>query len=680
MDAARENYLRAIELGDRSPGAFRRAVELLTAAGQYEQADQLVRRFQNQILQSPQLQRLAVGLAFQAEDNQRALGIARQAIATDSQDYHDHLWLGQVLWTAAQRPRAAGQTEEADRLTDEADRAFQRAVTLGPNAPEAWVARVQFLAATDRKDAARAAIQEAEKAIPKDEGPLALARCYTAVGDLAQAEAQYQKALAADPENTDVIGAAASFYMLQNRTRDAEPLLRTLIGLQAKNPKMASLARQTLAQLLALQGGHAQSVEAMKLLGLAGGSAPATGPVEDQRARARVLAVQPDRAQRQQAIRLLENVLQQGVPRAEDQHLLAQLYEANNEWPKAHKQYQKLMATAQKDALYPLYLAHYARALLRKDQAGEAQVWLNKLKQAQPEALVTMEIEARMLADRGEGKEAARRLSAYVEGKDNLVLPVANLLEELGQVEAAEALYRKFVELPGAPEKALMLAQFLGRQGRLPEALEICEQAWKNCDPQAVSKTCVILLYNNSQPDDAPYSRIVRWLNEAIKSHSDVAQPLRFDLAVIHSCRGDYDRAEAIYRQILAQDPTKAGPLNNLAWLLAASGGDARQALNYSNRAIELAGTLPDLRDTRAVVYMALGRHDEAVSELKEAIAIRPTAESYLHLAEAYLKQGNRDEAAEALESAKAQELQVDTLHPLERKAYDELVAKLKAQ
>src|SRR5690606_35826616 len=34
-DAARESYLRAIELGDRSPGAFRRAVELLTAAGKY---------------------------------------------------------------------------------------------------------------------------------------------------------------------------------------------------------------------------------------------------------------------------------------------------------------------------------------------------------------------------------------------------------------------------------------------------------------------------------------------------------------------------------------------------------------------------------------------------------------------------------------------------------------------
>ena len=86
-----------------------------------------------------------------------------------------------------------------------------------------------------------------------------------------------------------------------------------------------------------------------------------------------------------------------------------------------------------------------------------------------------------------------------------------------------------------------------------------------------------------------------------------------------------------------ALDLNNSGPLSNLAWLLARRDGNGAEALKLVSEAIVRDGPVPDLLEARAIAYMAMGRSDAAIKDLEDAIAVRPSALKYLHLAEAYL-------------------------------------------
>ena len=111
--------------------------------------------------------------------------------------------------------------------------------------------------------------------------------------------------------------------------------------------------------------------------------------------------------------------------------------------------------------------------------------------------------------------------------------------------------------------------------------------------------------------------------------------------------------------------------------MLAFEPGKGREALETINRAIALDGPKPDLLDTRAVVQLSLGQSEPAVRDLQDAIAVNPAGTHYFHLAQAYLQSSDRKSAADALEKGKAAGLTAESLHPLEREAYRQLVGEL---
>src|SRR5262249_51791481 len=113
--------------------------------------------------------------------------------------------------------------------------------------------------------------------------------------------------------------------------------------------------------------------------------------------------------------------------------------------------------------------------------------------------------------------------------------------------------------------------------------------------------------------------------------------------------------------------------LNNLGWLLALREGKGTEAQALLQAALDSFGPLPSLLDTRAVIYLTLGRSTAAIADLEEAIAETPKATFYFHLAQAHLAGKDRDAALEAFKKAKAQGLRPGQLHALERAAFDRL-------
>ncbi len=136
---------------------------------------------------------------------------------------------------------------------------------------------------------------------------------------------------------------------------------------------------------------------------------------------------------------ILEELIKRKVNTADDMALLAQLLEQDGDWPRARERLQGLV-TSQKTN--PAFLTRYISALLRHDQIADAQLHLARLEQLAPDRPAIFEMKARILVAQKKPAEAVGLLEKFAQGNDARMEPVARLLEELGQWEPAEKLYR----------------------------------------------------------------------------------------------------------------------------------------------------------------------------------------------------------------------------------------------
>jgi tetratricopeptide (TPR) repeat protein len=665
QEAALFNYKRALREGECDTFALRRTLELLYERRRYLEAHELLRKMPRPLLFSADIRRLAAEVSVRVQDKVQARTLAEKAVSSDSQDYHDYLWLGQILW-------AAGESQKAGR-------AFFRARDLADSTPDTWVALVLYLASTGQKDQAVAEIAKAERKISKDQAALALAQCYEAIRSHPRAQQLYQEAVAAKPDDVSALQSIASFFVRTGKFQEAQPFLRKIKeDCQSKSPQAAAWARRTLALLLTLTGDYQQSREALALLNdeKADPSKAVAGEgALTQRTQAWVYALQRGQQERRRAIQLLEQVMEQESATLEDQYLLAQLYETTSAWAKARKWWLRLLDGKPDNAVY---LVHCARSMLRHAQVDEAERTLAQLQTLEPNGWSTKEIQVRLLVATGKHADALALLN-QASSPDADLPALAALLEELGQSRAAEELCRRFVDHSKQPESILTLAQFLGRQKRFGEALDLCDCAWQTCPAGTVARASLLIL--SQAPDDQGlWQRVERRLQAAIQQNPDMLS-LRSALVFLRLIQGQYEEAEATCRQILEKDTRNATAMNNLAWVLAFKDGKEKDALDLVRRAYSLVGPRSELLDTRALIYLRAHPDapdvSEAVKDLEEAVAQNPEPAFYFHLAQAYQRARDRKAACQALREAKQRGLKESSLHSQERMVYRQMLNEL---
>jgi tetratricopeptide (TPR) repeat protein len=278
-----------------------------------------------------------------------------------------------------------------------------------------------------------------------------------------------------------------------------------------------------------------------------------------------------------------------------------------------------------------------------------------------------LELRAEVLHATGKQAMAVQQIHSYAREKGAQLDRAAALLERFGLTEQAEKLWRTHAAESREPTSVLLLALHLSRRGRVAEALDLCEGAWKKCPPEKVAYASVgVLRAVKSTP--AQQRRVEAWLDAAQRS-APHSVPLSLYRASFQESCGDYNGAVASYQRLLARAPRNVPALNNLACLLALMGKGPVEALGTIQMAIDEAGPLAELLDTRAVVYLRMGQGDRAVTDLLQAVALAPSAAKYLHLAQAYLLAGDRRAARAAERQSRAKQLREADLHPLERKS-----------
>jgi tetratricopeptide (TPR) repeat protein len=655
-EQAVSGYRRAMELGERGLQVTRELVQLLHRLGRFPEAEQEITRLGRQVEQSPELKRLAADISLQNQDPARAVQLALKAVAADSNDYRDHLWLGQI--------RAAGGPDSAA----EAAKSLRRAYQLAPEVPETLVALVRFLAANEQTKEAKQLLAQGEAKLPAGEAPLALAQCWEALQEFDQAQKYYQAALAARPRDMAVLRGAAAFYLRVGRLDQAEPLLRPLTDRKVEAPPGdVAWARRALAQGLANFADYRRFGEALALLGLRleeGKVVEERQPADDElaeelRARARVLVTANRKPLRQAAIAFLEDLNRRQPLSVEDQFLLAQLYEANgpqdrDSWGRARTLLQAVTAAPNAN---PLHLAHAARSHLRRGDPDDRKA-------------------AERLLDRLEQLEKARRVEAGAFGSVELRAQLWETAAEQQTREQAVELLRRYAERPNAaPEDVLLRVGCLARLGRLDEALDVCDRAWASCPPEAVGGASVAAL-RAGKPNPGQCARVERALRAALEKGAGNSV-LLLHLADVCDLQQHYPEAQRCYRQVLEKEPGNVVALNNLAWLLAHAPAGAAEGLALIERAVQLVGPRPELLDTRALVHLALNRPDRAIADLERLNNESPSGPRYFHLARAHQAAKNREEAKAALLRATKSGFRPEQLHPMEQVAYQKIVTEL---
>ncbi len=224
------------------------------------------------------------------------------------------------------------------------------------------------------------------------------------------------------------------------------------------------------------------------------------------------------------------------------------------------------------------------------------------------------------------------------------------------------------------PDDTFLVAFALLQQGRVDEALKIAEESWPKAETAALAaESSVLIAYPGLTP---PQIQGLERILLSIADKKGRPVPLLLVIGDLRMRARPQDAVE-IYREVLKKDANNLVALNNLALLLALQKQNFAESLELVDRAIAIAGPVPAMLDTRAVVRAAGGQREEALADLDEAIRDDPQPPNYFHRALAFWQLGQQKAAGDAFREARKMGLKPEDLLLLERADYEELARNL---
>ncbi len=709
-DEAATNLERAINLGERRLFVYEQLVALLESQQRWADAERYLARLAGELPRSQGLAEAAANFELYRDQPQDAVKIARESLAQRPSDPRAHWWLGRILVVTS--------------AFAEAEQSLEKSIELDPSSASAWSALVGLHVRTKERVKAEQVLARLEQndKVPELQKRLLLAQGYDSLGKTDDARKQFGNLAGSSAADLNVQLRIAQFY-LKSDPVEAERMLRDLL---VQHPDSASVRR--LLALAVASRGSAGLEEAQQLLTQ---TAPGgTVDAEDQRIRALLLVQQGGVANLTRAVQIVETlVLDKASPAPSDRQLLAQLYERqvavmDDPTQTAEKllaAQQQWQAAAEEPGAPPASYAAVIQFLVRHGQKAETLPWLDRLEAAveklpkQTADLVGLVVQMQILAgvtDRSEKWLAAsemakddglRKLALAVQvaaandpmadvepmiepraielvaattnpaDKIAILTGVGDLYTSLKKYGPAERWYRQLVAI--APEQYPLLVGALARQGRLSDAIAVCEEA-KQTDSTTRPAMVLTAALTESQPTEQDFKQAAPVLRVTIdKFPKDVG--LLYAASLVALLERKYDEATVLYRQILAANPQHIAALNNLAMLLAEEPSKRTEAVSLIDRAIEIVGKDPGLLDTKGAILAYSSKPAEALPLLVSSIrGTSADPRHHLHLAIVYRDLGRTDEGKEQLKIALDRQLDKQLLMPTDQR----LLAELQAQ
>lgn len=541
----------------------------------------------------------------------------------------------------------------------EAEQAIQKGISVNQNAAAGYLEYGRFLTFANRAAQAEAQYRRATEVEPANiEAREAIAEFYLGQRQLEKAEQSY-KELVQVQENTAASRVKlANFYALVGREDDA---IRVFAEIIAESPEYAR-ARYRLGEIYLERKENAKVLEQTEaLLKLNDNDAEAF------MLRARV-SMQENKAEN--AVKDLEEVLKKQPSQKNALFYMTQARLALGQTDQARAFIGDL------EKYHPNFLKTKLLKIQASFASGEAETALrqsNELLDAVKKSYPTAELDAQSLEDLRVRALTARGLASLelgklVEARGDL-LAVYNLspnssaaMVNFAKIFVAEknlteavSLYERaltsdpknFDALSGLINVLTRQKNFDGAHAKINASIEsngaqkdlLAALHYLNADVFTAQNSIEAAENSLKQsieidetylPAYSAYGAILMSRNqvaEAIDQYKKIVEKKPSAatytlIGMLEELRGSAPEAEKNYRQALQISPATPIAANNLAWLLAANGGNLDEALALSQSVISKYQSVAGYYDTIGWIYFKKELYSPAVEQLKKAVAL----------------------------------------------------------
>jgi tetratricopeptide (TPR) repeat protein len=219
--------------------------------------------------------------------------------------------------------------------------------------------------------------------------------------------------------------------------------------------------------------------------------------------------------------------------------------------------------------------------------------------------------------------------------------------------QAIQLLQGEAERAPNRTDYRVALGNLAARTGRYDMAIAEFRKVLSGIEPASKAAGDVHLRIGETLRRKGDLNGAVDSLQKAREAAPENAVVLS-TLALALDASGRRQEARQIYEQTLKLDPSNWVVLNNLAFLIAESGGDLDQALTLANRARQLGpNNLPEISDTVGWIYLKKNRSDNAIEIFRDLVNKQPNHSTYrYHLGMALSQKGDKPNAIKELEQA----------------------------
>lgn len=545
-----------------------------------------------------------------------------------------------------------------------------------PNYGPAYDLLCQRYLATGRKADAENLLKERIQANPKESlAAIELAGLYQSRGDTAAAEACLKTLTDRIKDFPEAYLYAGNFHVAANNVAAAEKDYQR--GMEVDPAHRASYLRK-IATLRRSQGRIEETQrdleEVLKL------------DPNDQNSKAGLAGLlmhSKETTDRERAIVLAQELVQQNPNNSELHMTLGRAYALHNQAEQARREFQEAARRSPR-AVAP-FIALAELSLSQKDFNGVlryAEAGLNR-QVGEPKLRF---LRAQGLRESGQYAQARYELNLLAQGYPKSM----DTQVEIGLLDVAEKKYREaedhFQKLSKTDPSDLRpirgLVQTYTAGGKTERAFQVVQEAVKKSpDNLELAYLLVSTASAAGQPELAEQR-----LTELVAKFPNEIE-LRIQLAQIQSGRGELQRvyetlakvrelkpqypgidalvaaaeeslghtadAQADYRKALAKDPENTFLMNNLAFSLSETGGNLDEAIQLAQKGLHKQPEDAHLTDTLACIYVKKNQAQIAAPMLEKLTQKYPDNVAYhYHFGLALLGKGNKAQARSELETA----------------------------
>jgi len=285
----------------------------------------------------------------------------------------------------------------------------------------------------------------------------------------------------------------------------------------------------------------------------------------------------------------------------------------------------------------------YARFLADSDLEGAHQQ-LSILSQQypnDPELIYSLALASKGLKKHDETVELFTQLTRYPRTVYAAHYELGLLAEENNDIEAVLVHYRQVRSGPKFLPAAVRLTRFMTNHDQLDDA-RLYLQKLRLDHPQQAS--ALYQIESELLAEQQLLSEAYEMLSKAILREPNNIQ-LLYTRSLLSERQNDVARSEQDLRAILQQDSNNAMALNALGYTLTVHTDRYEEARELILKALELNPGDPATIDSLGWVSYRLGKYDEAIKHLRDALSKLPDPEVAAHLGEVLWVTGQQDEA-----------------------------------